>query len=74
MELQRIARIRKVLELIAFSMIMLALIHSFCGISFIKKIRGGNKAFKVYYLMDFRLLDARFLNGGYIDSVYGLDV
>lgn len=65
MELQKITRIRKILELIVFSVILLALLHSFSCITIIRKIKGNNKALKVYYLMDFRLLDGRYLNKGY---------
>lgn len=74
MELQKIVRIRKILELIVFSAILLVLLHSLSGIKLIRKIKGNEKALKAYYLMDFRLLDARYLNEGYIDNIYGLDV
>jgi len=68
METERITKVRKVLEIITFSVIFTVMINSFFGTNFIRKIKNNDKGIKVYYLMDFRLLGAGSLNEGRVNG------
>lgn len=68
MKTERIIKVRKILEIITFSVIFTVMINSFFGTNFIRKIKNNNKRIKVYYLMDSRLLGAGPLNEGRVDG------
>jgi hypothetical protein len=63
MEMQVITRVRRVLEFIAFFMILAAIAGTFFSANFIRRIKNTGRAIKVYYLMDYRILNRGFLPG-----------
>lgn len=74
METERIAKIRKILEVITFSVILTVMINSFFGINYIRKMRNNHRELKVYYLMDFRLFGAGYLNKSRINGSSGIEI
>jgi hypothetical protein len=62
METQTITRVRRTLELIVFFMIIAAIMGTFFSANFIRKIKNTSRAVKVYYLMDYRMLNRDFLS------------